>query len=350
MTMKKRRELVLKLLFLFAAIVVTLAFGEVAMRLISSRTLIYNIEMAKYAKALKQRDPKGEVSHVHVPSRSARLMGVDVTLNSLGHRSRELSKVKTPGTRRILVLGASITMGWGVAIDRVFTSVLEERLNREKPFGPAIAFEIANAGIGNYNTYFEQKLFQRQYPIVKPDLVVVQYAINDAEPRSMGRNNWLLQHSLLADYFFDRFQHLRFAGGSNKDLFSFYSQLYKDDSNAWRQSIASLAAIRDIAQKDGVPTLVMIIPDIHELSADTPFRSLYTKMEQTFQKLDIPTINTFDEFRKHFGGDVSKLWIQSDDPHPNASGHELMADILYSYIVEANPLKLQKSSVSSPAK
>ncbi|MEY2481465.1 MAG: hypothetical protein QOI04_2392 [Verrucomicrobiota bacterium] len=342
--MTKRREIILKLLFLLAAVMMTLAIGEMAVRVISSHTLIYNIEMAKYAKALKQRDPKGEVSHVHVPSRSARLMGVDVTLNSLGHRSHELSKQKAPGTRRILVLGASITMGWGVQADRVFTSVVEDRLNRTKPFGPDIAFEIANAGIGNYNTYFELKLFQNQYPIVKPDLVVIQYAINDAEPRSMGRNNWFLQHSLLADYFFDRFQHVRFAGGSNKDLFSFYSHLYQDNSDAWKQSLDSLAAIRDIAQKDGVPVVIMIVPDIHELSPDTPFRGLYAKMASAFQQLGIPTINTFDEFRKHFAANVSSLWIQSDDPHPNASGHALMAEILYNYLVEVDPLKLKKST------
>ena len=342
--MTKRREIALKLLFLLAAIMLTLAIGEVAIRVISSHTLIYNIEMAKYAKALKQRDPKGEVSHIHVPSHSARLMGVDVTLNSLGHRSHELSKQKTPGTRRILVLGASITMGWGVSVDHLFTSVVEERLNRIKPFGPDITFEIANAGIGNYNTCFESKLFQNQYPVVKPDLVVVQYAINDAEPRSMGRNNWLLQHSLLADYFFDRFQHLRFAGGNNKDLFSFYSHLYEDNSDAWNQSLGCLAAIRDTAQKDGVPVVIMIVPDIHELTPETPFRDLYARMASAFRKLDIPTINTFDEFREHFGTDVSKLWIQSDDPHPNASGHALMADILYNYLVEANPLKLTKSA------
>jgi len=347
--MTKPREIFLKLLFLWVATMLTLAVGEVAIRVISSHTLIYNIEMAKYAKALKQRDPKAEVSHVHVPSRSARLMGVDVTLNSLGHRSHELSKQKTRGTRRILVLGASITIGWGVSADRVFTSVVEERLNRTKPFGPDIAFEIANAGIGNYNTCFESKLFQRQYPVVKPDLVVVQYAINDAEPRAMGRNNWLLQHSLLADYFFDRFQHLRFAGGNNKDLFTFYSQLYQDNSDAWKQSLGCLAAIRDMAQNDGVPVVIMIVPDIHDLSNETPFRDLYARMTAAFQKLDIPTLNTFDEFHKHFGTDVSRLWIQSDDPHPNASGHALMADILYRYLIEANPLKLKKPSADLSA-
>ena len=54
-----------------------------------------------------------------------------------------------------------------------------------------------------------------------------------------------------------------------------------------------------------------------------------------------------DAFQKEFGDDVSKLWIQSDDPHPNASGHALMAQILYNYLVENDPLKL-KSPQNTP--
>lgn len=345
--MNKRREIVFKLLFLLIAVTLTLAGGEVAIRVISSKTLIYNIEMVKYAKALKKPDPKGEVSHVHVPSRSAHLMGADITLNSLGQRSRELEP-KKPGTRRVLVFGSSITMGWGVPADKVFTSVVEEKLNTTKPFGPATTFEMVNSGIGNYNTYFQYKLFQNQYPVVKPDMVVIQYFISDVEPRSMGRNNWLLKHSFLADYFFDRFGHIQFkVAGNRKDLLTHYSDFYKDDNDAWKQTQQYLASILDTTRKDGVPFLVMVIPDIHDLSPGSPYRDLYAKMEAAFKKLEIPVVNTFDTFQKKFGDDVSKLWIQSDDPHPNAAGHALMAETLSDYLVKADPLKLGKAAAPS---
>ena len=60
------------------------------------------------------------------------------------------------------------------------------------------------------DTYFQYKLFQNQYPVVKPDMVVLHYFISDVEPRSMGRNNPILKHSFLADYFFDRFSNIQF--------------------------------------------------------------------------------------------------------------------------------------------
>jgi hypothetical protein len=347
--MTKRRETIFKILFLLIATALTLAAGEIVLRVIASRTLIYNIEMVKYAKELKKPDPRGEASHVHVPSGSAHLMGVDIALNSLGHRSRELPKEKKPGTKRVFVLGSSITMGWGVPADKVFTAVAEDRLNSAKPFGPAVSFEMANAGIGNYNTYFQYKLFQNQYPVVKPDMVVLHYFISDVEPRSMGRNNPILKHSFLADYFFDRFSNIQFRmNKSRTDLFSHYSELYTDDSQAWNQTRQYISEMRDTTRKDNVPFVIMIIPDIHDLSPGSPYRDLYGKMEAAFKALQIPTVNTFDDFQKNFGDDVSKLWVQSDDPHPNAKGHALMADILYDYIVGAAPLKL-KQSASQPA-
>lgn len=60
--------------------------------------------MAKYATELKMRDPRGEVSHVHRPSASAKLMGVEVSLNSQGNRGPELATPRDTLRKRLLVL------------------------------------------------------------------------------------------------------------------------------------------------------------------------------------------------------------------------------------------------------
>ncbi len=71
LTTKKRGELALGIGFIFIATVVTLGLGEIAIRVIASHHLIYNIEMVKYAEELKMADPLGEVGFVHRPSSSA---------------------------------------------------------------------------------------------------------------------------------------------------------------------------------------------------------------------------------------------------------------------------------------
>lgn len=323
------------------ATVLTLGLGEIAIRVVTSRRLDYNIEMVKYARELKQRDPRGVVSHVHRPSRRARLMGVDVSLNSLGDRGPELVEPKLAGTRRILVLGSSVTMGWGVRFDQVFTTVAERRLNSERPFGADVRFEIVNAGIGNYSTAFQRELFRDQYPRVAPDAVILNYFISDAQPRTMGRDNAILKYSSLAAWLFDRVSQWRFSR-EGRDLYSVYADLYADGSSAWQTTLAQITAMRDACAADGRPFIVMIVPDIHDLSPGTPYAALYTKMGTAFRAAGLTTFSTFDAFQQRFGADVTSLWIQADDPHPNASGHQVMADALVTFLTGADPLHLKR--------
>jgi hypothetical protein len=338
------REVLFGLAFLVIATAVTLGLGEVVTRIIASRRLIYNIEMVKYATDLKMRDPLGEVSHVHRPSAAARLMGVDVALNSLGDRGPELANPKSPARKRVFVLGSSVTLGWGVPFDSTFTARTETMLNTRRPFGPAVSFEFLNAGIGNYNTAFQYRLFERQYPAVKPDLVVLNYFISDVQPRTLGRNSLLLKHSFLLATLFDRWSQLTLRfNGEYKDLFTFYKNLYADDSEPWRQTQRQVLAMRDRTAKDSVPFVVMIIPDIHDLSPGTPYKALYDRIEAAFTDKGITSLNTFEAFQRQFGDDVTKLWIQGDDPHPNGKGHALMADALYTYLDAADPLALRSA-------
>ena len=339
------RELLLGLVFLVVATVVTLAIGELVIRVIAGQKLIYNIEMVKYATELKMRDPSGEVSHVHRPSSQAKLMGVDISLNSLGDRGPEPSMTADPMRKRVLVLGSSITMGWGVPFPETFTATTQRMLNTAKPFGPAFSFEFVNGGIGNYNTVFQHVLFRRQFPVVKPDLVVLHYFLSDVQPRTMGRNSFLLQHSYFAAFFFDRWSQIKLrVGGQFTNLFTFYRDLYADDSPAWHVTQQHVQAMRDEAARAGVPFIVVITPDIHDLSPGTPYKALYDKIEAKFSGMGIPTVNTFDALQRDFGKDVSSLWIQPDDPHPNAKGHAVMADVLYRYLVDHDPLRLTSAA------
>jgi lysophospholipase L1-like esterase len=325
---------------LLVGTLLALVAGEIVVRVIAARTLIYNIEMVRYAKELKTPDPRGEVSHVHRTNASAHLMGVNVALNSLGHRSPELTNPKPPDTKRVLVLGSSVTFGWGVPADAVFTSLVQKRFATERPDG-STAIEFANAGIGNYNTVAQSVLFGRQYPLVKPDLVVLHYFISDPEPRPPARNSPILRYSYFAAYCYDRFKTLGLAAEGKNDLFRHYAEIYDDSKPYWRDTLDRISAMRDIAARDGVPMIVMIIPDFHNLAKGTPYESLYAKMEKGFLERRFVTINTFPVFQERYGGKESELWIQPDDPHPNAKGHEVMAELLYDHLSKRGAFALR---------
>lgn len=328
------------IVFCLLTIGVIFIIGEVFVRLFISFKPIYNVEMVKYAKELKVFDPAGELSQIHRTNASAKLMRVDVALNSMGNRGPELSPRRSPDDKRVLVMGSSITMGWGVPVDRVFTSVIENRLNREKPFGPTVHFQFINAGVGNYNSVSQYLLFKKQYPIVKPDVVVLNYSIRDAEIISNQRNNPIFKFSYLAAVLYYGTQHVAFISGSKTSLLDHYQELYAPGSPGWDISLDHVKKMKAIADQAHIPFIIIICPDAHNLSSDSPYRDIYAFMEKSFKDAGIVTINTFDSFSSQFGKNEKQLWIQFDDPHPNGRGHQLMADELYDVMVRTDSLGL----------
>jgi len=181
---------------------------------------------------------------------------------------------------------------------------------------------------------------------VKPDLVVLHYFISDPEPRPPGKNSLVLRHSYLAAYLYDRFRTIGLAAEGKTDLFKFYSDIYDDRNPYWADTLARIASMRDMAARDHVPFVVMLIPDFHNLANGTPYGALYAKMEKGFSERGITTINTFPAFQTRYGGNESAIWIQRDDPHPNAKGHELMAEVLGDYLAKPDAFTLPESGTA----
>ena len=132
-------------------LVLSFIFGEIGVRLASRRAIWFDVEMWKYAQTVKRDSEIYDIGHEHRPKRSEKLMGVDLETNSIGLRNREISPLPSPGTYRILALGDSLTLGWGVESNETFAIKLEQILNK-KPPNDYKRVEVINAGVGNYNT------------------------------------------------------------------------------------------------------------------------------------------------------------------------------------------------------
>lgn len=100
-------------------------------------------------------------------------------INSHGYRDRERTLSKPRGVYRVAVLGDSYTEGRQVAMDKVFTSLAEQELNRRHCYGER-RVEVLNFGIGGFGTGQELLLLRERVWQFSPDLVVLQfYAGND---------------------------------------------------------------------------------------------------------------------------------------------------------------------------
>ena len=113
-------------------------------------------------------------------------------------------------------------------------SIVEERLNRIQSSETGNRYVSINAGVGNYNTYYEVEAFKKQIDGTDPDLVVLQYYINDAEPNPRGEDNILLEYSVLAAFVY---QHIKIVTTlTSKSLADYYADLYLAGSPSWEQA------------------------------------------------------------------------------------------------------------------
>jgi lysophospholipase L1-like esterase len=101
---------------------------------------------------------------------------VNYQINADGWRGRRYTRNKPPGAFRILVMGDSVAFGYGVAVEAAFPAQLEWLAAQR---APEARIEVLNLGVGGYNPYNEAALFADIGVALEPDLVLVQFCIND---------------------------------------------------------------------------------------------------------------------------------------------------------------------------
>lgn len=181
----------------------------------------YDVEMWKYAVSLKKSvdDPR---SHVHIPNSSRRIMGASVSINSKGLRDREYSYEKSEGTFRILVLGDSVTFGFGVEMERTYPKLLEKWLNESGKRN----YEVINAGVGNYNTLQELSAYELDLFRYRPDMIVLGFYLNDAEKTQKYVENFLSKRSISYAFIVSAWRKIAAVMNPNLRYGEYYSLLY----------------------------------------------------------------------------------------------------------------------------
>src|SRR6476620_9933692 len=172
----------------FISIPVGLGGAEIILRIKNNSMKNYDIEMWRYARELKQRRDDPALDFDHIRNGSALLQSIAIRTDEWGLRGGPVSR--DPKNRRILVLGGSITLGWGVAENDTLTARLEQMF---KSGGQDV--EVLNGGVGNYNAQRYVERFFVDLRQLNPTDIVVQYFLRDAEKLDPGGGNFLLRHS-----------------------------------------------------------------------------------------------------------------------------------------------------------
>lgn len=313
------RQGLLNGVLLVASMLLFAGFLEVVLRLAFARSLDFSMEMWKYAVALKQPVSDARLSFAHRPNRSAFLMGATVSIDSAGLRDREFPREKPAGVYRIVWLGDSTTFGWGVPLAGTAPKILERELNAS---GRG-RFEVLNAGVGNYGTVQEVEHYLTIDRAFHPDLVILEYFINDAEPVPRERTVGLFGHSYLVAFALARFDGALRLAGLRPGWRDYYASLYREGSPGLQAAEQALGRLAEVTAQDGTGLLVAVLPELHQIEGAYPFASEHRKIEDYLASRQVRTIDLVACLRGH--GPETSLWITPADTHPNVKANTLIA-------------------------
>jgi len=318
---------------LLSAFVLILVFfiAEIALRVVSANLMIFDIEMYKYAKQLKRRSNIPGLNHEHIPNSSAKLMGVDFKTNNLGLRDSDIPEKKNLGEYRVLVLGASITMGWGVPFEKVFTELLQEELSI--PSKQIRKLNIINGGVANYNATIEAISLEKLFKEVKPDAVLLHYFLRDAEIIPDENQPWIISHSYLAAFSYIKSkQALTLFKTKNKGMGYYYKELYSVNSQSWKNAKAAILKMKNLCESQyKIPFIVAIQPDLHDISANSDQIYCHEQINSFLESNGIYYYNLLKDFQEKIAN-PQKIWVNHDDAHPNEEGHRIIADALKPFL------------------
>lgn len=137
-----------------------------------------------------------------IPTQTTRLKSrqpgefdVEITTTSQGFRDiRDYEVPKPKDTFRILMLGDSFTLGWGVQISETFSKNLEkslgEKIKDKQSFSTNKKIEVINAGYASGFTWDEAYLFTKERGLVyQPDLVIEDVWVGN-DIREIGEHEY----------------------------------------------------------------------------------------------------------------------------------------------------------------
>lgn len=166
-----------KLAAMLLALALVLCLGEFGARVIFPRAEISNFDRAHYSQQMISGPLLSQASLAHASFRveSAPDQAQSIhKLNLYGFRDGEWRARKTPGRKRILVIGDSMVEGFLVSEEQTIPRVLEKSL---RSAGEDV--EVWNMGVGGSGLAEYAQLLRDVVPMFDPDEVIFVLYAND---------------------------------------------------------------------------------------------------------------------------------------------------------------------------
>jgi lysophospholipase L1-like esterase len=305
------------LLLLGISLATPLVAAELAVRWLDPLGISYFDESRRYRIELVADDV---LVYRHRPNWSVHAQGVTIRTNEAGMRDSRPVTAKRPGELRILMLGDSVVLGWGVEEAQIFPRRLETILadTLRQPV------RVLNAGVSSYNTEQYLRYLQLHGAALAPDLVLMVSVVNDddvqARPFVLPDAKPLSELSppQVVTRFLEKSRLVRVVA-FYAHAFSGVHDVAAPASPGWKSALQAYEDFGRHCARSGLRCASFFIR-----MARTPKTDAFvTEQAARAQRLGLSFTDMLPWFEGH---DWRRLVNSAVDPHPNAEGHRIIAE------------------------
>jgi lysophospholipase L1-like esterase len=336
-----------------AGVLVALLLTEGYLRLFTPADLAYSLEWRSKAGQYASVKPKYRRTGPFRPNASVNIWGITYAINSDGFRDYDrYSRKKPPGVFRIMAVGDSYTFGMGVELEDTYPKKLEKLLNERRP-SPLYRYEVINAGFPAANAAMEVDFVKEYGMTYNPDLVLIGFVLNDLEepwgtkrppclPIPEGARQWLDMNSYLYLVLENRCTTiLRPNDVTPEWQFDAATQEWQFDesSQGWQDWARVVEYNGQVAREAGPKTLVAIFPQQVGLN-HYHYTTAHRQVKDTFERAGVPVVDLlpgYQDYARAHG--VDSFAVLPFDTHPNPTGHQIAAEIIYQALIEDNLIR-----------
>jgi lysophospholipase L1-like esterase len=271
-------------------------------------------------------------------------------VNADGFRSARVPLERSRDSTRIACFGDSHTFGYGVGEGESWPSRLAESLERDSPQ----RFEVMNCGVNAYDSEQEAALVESVVPRWGPDVVLLQFYINDTAMRGIAttdederpgflmrtcdaaRGPELLRILRARSQFLD----LCCVGIYNRVALSFYARSraapFERDSEGWVRARRALRSTRDLLAREHVAFAVVLYPCLWRENGKLASHDAFTIVKRFLDEQSIAWLDLEESFRDR---DVDRLRVDPRDYHAGAEAHRIGGEAIARWLAGSGLLE-----------
>ncbi len=291
------------------------------------------------------------------PGAVAEWGGVTVSINERGFRGPVVPYARTPGTRRMVYLGDSVTFGYRIARwQDTFPYLVGESLAARD----SVPVETVNLSVEGYSQWQEAIVMVREGIKYAPDLVVIGFVLNDVTEMfhlarfGGGDEGFQLRHTYTSRL--DRVLSksalvyelrrviraikARRVLGKDARLGAIRQEMLEVDTlmrspdqpnvrTAWGIALADLQRIVDLCHQHEIPVLIAVFPFATQLDDPADLSAPQHVIDDYTHAHDIPAVDLLPRLVDHIrttGASPSDVFVDHD--HLTLEGHRVVAGLL----------------------